>query len=155
MQRKEQEITDRKELEALITEATVCRLAVTDGLEPYVVPLNFGYDEGNFYIHGAAEGKKVALLQKNPRVCLEIDIPEGLEPDKNGNPCSYGFGYRSIIARGTAELLEDPEEKKRALEIILRHYDQEVSLSFSEASMKRTRVYKIKVLEMTGKKAHA
>jgi hypothetical protein len=61
MRRKEKEITDRAELEAVIAEAQVCRLAMCDGAHPYVVPLCFGYEAGTFYVHCAAEGQKLAI----------------------------------------------------------------------------------------------
>ena len=58
MRRKDREITDRAEIEAILNEAMVCRIGLADGGEPYVVPLSFGYEDGSVYIHSAPEASK-------------------------------------------------------------------------------------------------
>ena len=58
MRRKDREITDRAEIEAILNEAMVCRIGLADGGEPYVVPLCFGYEDGSVYIHSAPEASK-------------------------------------------------------------------------------------------------
>ena len=60
MRRKDREITDRAEIEAILNEAMVCRIGLADDGEPYVVPVSFGYEDGSVYIHSAPEGKKIA-----------------------------------------------------------------------------------------------
>ena len=74
MRRKEKEIAERSELEAVIKEASVCRIAMVEGTSPYVVPLCFGYDDNTLYFHSAIEGKKIEILKKNNSVCFEMDI---------------------------------------------------------------------------------
>jgi len=49
MRRKDREIEDRAELESIIGSATVCRLAMSEDDRPYIVPLCFGYKDGNLY----------------------------------------------------------------------------------------------------------
>ena len=110
MRRKDREITDRAEIEAILHEAMVCRIGLADDGEPYVVPLSFGYEDGSVYIHSAPEGKKIALCwQKNPRCCFEVDICDGVI--RGDTPCSWGMRYRSVIGFGRAVILADPQEK--------------------------------------------
>lgn len=153
MRRNEQEITNPAEIDAIIAEAAVCRLGLSDGRQPYVVPLNFGYRKNTFYIHGAASGRKIDVLKKNNHVCLEIDIPEALEPDPEGRSCDYGFGYRSIIAEGTARFIEDPEEKKDALTVIVKKYDPDNRCDFPASSLTGTIVIALDVEELTAKRS--
>ncbi len=49
MRRKDREIEDRAELESIIGAATVCKLAMSEDDRPYIVPLCFGYKDGNLY----------------------------------------------------------------------------------------------------------
>jgi len=149
MRRKDREITDRTEMEALLAEAPVCRVAMADGGEPYVVPLCFGYDNNAIYIHSAKEGKKIAMLTQNPRCCVEADICDG--PIPNESPCAWEFRYKSIICTGTAHLLADAREKNMALNCILRHYGEK-DHQFTEKELERVCVIKIVIGEMTGKK---
>ena len=71
MRRKDREITDINEIETIIKRATHCQIGLVDNDEPYVVPVNFGYERNALYFHGALEGRKVELIQKNNKVCLE------------------------------------------------------------------------------------
>ena len=52
----------RKDRGAILDEALVCRIGLSDGKDPYVVPVCFGYGNGSVYIHAAGEGRKLALL---------------------------------------------------------------------------------------------
>jgi nitroimidazol reductase NimA-like FMN-containing flavoprotein (pyridoxamine 5'-phosphate oxidase superfamily) len=57
----------------------------------------------------------------------------------SGQPCDWGMSYRSVIGYGTAELIEAPEEKIRALGIIVKSVDER-SFTFPEAEVRRTAV---------------
>jgi nitroimidazol reductase NimA-like FMN-containing flavoprotein (pyridoxamine 5'-phosphate oxidase superfamily) len=58
MRRKDREITDRAEIEAILNEAPVCRIGLAEGGEPYIVPMCFGYDGTFLYLHSAPEASK-------------------------------------------------------------------------------------------------
>jgi len=149
MRRKDREITDPAEMAAILESAPVCRLALTDGNEPYVVPLCFGFDGRAIYIHSALEGKKIEILKQNPRCCVEVDSTEGPIPDDN--PCSWEMQYRSVICTGTALFVDEPGEKCRALNCILAHYGGKEH-EFSEKELGRVCVIRIDIGEMTAKK---
>jgi len=149
MRRKDREITNRAEMEALLCGADVCRIAMTDGKEPYVVPLCFGYADGAIYIHSAREGRKIEILAANPVVCIEVDDCSGPIPSEN--PCSWEFRYRSVICTGIAEFLDDPAEKRNGLNAIMRQYGAG-QYPFTGKDLERVCVIKIIVKEMTGKK---
>ena len=112
MRRADKEIKDRSEIEAVLREAKVCRIAMCRGDEPYVVPVVFGYEEGAIYFHSATEGKKLDMLKANPRVCFEVDVDVEVVVGKV--PCASGVKYRSVIGWGRAEFIEDEEEKAKA-----------------------------------------
>ena len=99
MRRKDREITDICAILELVSECKVCRLAMTDGGVPYIVPLNYGYEYADgaltFYFHSAKEGRKLEILKKNPTVCLELDGRGELVED--ANPCAYGYTFASVI----------------------------------------------------------
>jgi len=60
------------------------------------------------------------------------------------------MAYRSVIGFGTAELIEDPEEKIRALGVIVKRVDER-SFAFPEDTVKKTAVIDVTIEEMTGK----
>jgi nitroimidazol reductase NimA-like FMN-containing flavoprotein (pyridoxamine 5'-phosphate oxidase superfamily) len=150
MRRKEQEITDRAEIEAILQRATVCHLGLAEGSEPYVVPVSFGYRDNCLYVHSAPEGKKIAMLKRNGRVCFEVDVDEGLL--REGRPCTWSIRYRSVIGWGRADWLEDEEEKRRALDVIVAHYGGQPD-PYPARVLRQAAVIRITVTEMTGKQS--
>lgn len=153
MRRKDREIMNQAEIEAVLKKAFVCHLGLADGDQPYVVPMNYGYEDGHVYLHGADEGKKIDILKKNDKVCFEMELFQS-EIIKGGDqPCDWGTAFRSVIGFGTAKLLENVEEKTRALNVILKAHDDR-SFTFPEEMLKMTAVIDITIREMTGKVAH-
>lgn len=153
MRRKDREITNQTEIEAVLKKAFVCHLGLSDGEQPYVVPMNFGYEDGHIYLHGADEGRKIEILKKNNKVCFEMETFQS-EIIKGGDqPCDWGTSFRSVIGFGTAELLETDEDKIRGLNIILKPHDDR-SFTFPESMLKMTAVIDITITEMTGKAAN-
>lgn len=76
MRRKEKEINNITEIERIINESPVCRIALSDNGLPYMIPVCFGYSNRHLYFHSANAGKKIDILKKNNNICFEFDIPE-------------------------------------------------------------------------------
>lgn len=148
MRRRDREITDHDKLRSIIKKAIVCHLGLADGGEPYVVPVNYGYENDCIYFHSAASGHKIDLLKKNQRVCFEIEADvEILRTEKN--KCQVN--YRSVIGRGTAIFLETAEEKTRAIRAIMR---QSAGFEYDIPSyLDKTAVIRIDIESLTGKQA--
>jgi len=148
MRRSEKEITDESAIEAIINASLVCRLALSDGDRPYIVPLSFGYQDRTLYFHSALEGKKIDILRKNNRICFEFDVnTEIIEAEK---ACKWGMKYQSVIGFGKAVLVENIEEKQKALNIIFSHYSDRNS-QFPDKAIKKIAIIKIEIESMTGK----
>lgn len=115
-------MTNTREVDEVLKRALVCRLAFSQDDRPYVVPLAFGCQPGVLYFHSAREGKKIDMIRANPNVCFEVDIDHELVISEEA--CSWSMKYNSVIGFGTARLVEDPAEKRKALETIMDHYSQ-------------------------------
>ena len=152
MRRSDREITDRNEMIDVMKRCDVCRLALNDEGYPYILPLNFGMeaDEENIvlYFHGADKGRKYELIEKDNRVSFEMDCAHRLVVDEERGHCT--MEYESVIGRGRVEMVPE-EEKREALRSLMRQYHPE-NVNFDEGAMPRTRVFKLTVEEMTGKK---
>ena len=150
MRRKEKEITDKSEIEAILDRALVLRIALSYEDTPYVVPVCFGYKNECLYIHSAREGKKLDMLRQNNRVCFEFDIDAGIK--KSGSPCRWGMKFRSVIGTGTARFVEDPAEKRYGLGAILAQYSSE-SFEYPDSEIEKIVIIRIDIEEMTGKQS--
>ena len=148
MRRREKQVTDNRQVEQMLEQAKVCRLAMVDRGMPYVVPLNFGYREGALYFHSAPEGRKIDVLRANPTVCFEVD--ELVKLNKAAGACDWGVSFKSVIGTGTARILEIPAEKKNGLDIIMAHYSGR-SFDYPDEMLAKTAVIQVTIHEMTGK----
>jgi len=111
MRRRDREISDAEEISSIIRRSMVCRLAMTDGESPYIVPMRFGFDGERLYFHSAAEGLKLEIIRRNLNVCFEFDIDVELAPSER--ICDIGMRYRSVIGYGTARFVTDSDEMRK------------------------------------------
>ncbi|OPY11033.1 MAG: Pyridoxamine 5'-phosphate oxidase [Syntrophaceae bacterium PtaB.Bin038] len=150
MRRREREIQDEQEIRDILQQAPVCRLGLSDGRFPYVVPMSFGMRNGRLYLHSAGEGKKIDLIRKNNRVCFEVDV--GARVAGGDSPCRWSMKYRSVIGFGTARLLEDGGEKRAGLDAIMAHYGGPEG-PYDGNALDRACVIEITIESMTGKQS--
>lgn len=116
---------------------------------PYVVPLNYGFGKDFIIVHGAREGKKIDLLRENDKVAFNVATDTEVIRDEN-DPSEFSMKYRSVSGLGTAKFIEDAEEKREALKIIMEHYHGPKE-PITEGMLKATAVIKISITEITGK----
>jgi nitroimidazol reductase NimA-like FMN-containing flavoprotein (pyridoxamine 5'-phosphate oxidase superfamily) len=155
LRRKEKAIKDKSEVEAVLREATVGRLGTSRDGTPYVVPVSYVYDDGKIIIHGAKQGKKMEDIASNPRVCFEVDESEIIASD---DPCNYSYRYQSVIANGTARILEDPNEKLDGLRLLTEKYAPGKGLELTDEHFRKywnLNVVEINIHKMVGKKSPA
>jgi uncharacterized protein len=151
MLKKNKEITDHAMKESILREADVCRLAMCDGAVPYIVPVFFAYDGGTLYFHCAPEGRKTDLIMKCGNVSFEAET--GVEIVRAEKACGYTAKYRSVIGYGTASTVSSPAEKRKALDLLMNKYAGPGGWDYTDDTLARTRIMKIAVTEMSGKKS--
>ena len=120
MRRKDKQVTDPAVIGGLFKSGRVCRLAMVDEGEPYVVPVNYGYADNGLYFHSAAVGRKIDILARHSRVCFEIESP--VEIVAHAEPCQWGARARSLVGYGVAKILTDAHDKRHGLDIIMQHH---------------------------------
>ena len=85
-------------------------------------------------------------------MCFEFDIAPEVQPGGR-KACAWGMKYRSVIGFGKALFIEDPEERRRALAVIMRQYG-DGDFEYSEKSFEKVLVIKVEIESMTGKKSN-
>jgi nitroimidazol reductase NimA-like FMN-containing flavoprotein (pyridoxamine 5'-phosphate oxidase superfamily) len=150
MRRKEKEITDRQEIDQILAEAQVCRLAFARDNEPYLVPLFFGYDGSRLYFHTAREGRKLEFLAANPRVCFEVE--RNVEVIARDQACNWSAHFESVIGCGQVTEMTENSDKEVGLNLIMRHYSGQ-DWPFDPSLFASTRVWCIDIQSLTGKRS--
>jgi nitroimidazol reductase NimA-like FMN-containing flavoprotein (pyridoxamine 5'-phosphate oxidase superfamily) len=152
MRRSEKEIIEKDKIEWILNEAKVCRIAFCNDNKPYIVPMNFGFNDKYLFLHSATEGRKIDILNKNNSICFEMDIEKVLI--KSETACNWGMKYYSVIGFGKASFIEDIQEKRKALDIIMKKYSGNTKLfEYSENTLKQTAIIKVQISKITGKKS--
>lgn len=154
--RREKEIVDKAELNRLLKAGKYAVIGMANGNEPYVVSLSYGYDEANtcLYFHCAPVGEKIDYLNANPNACATIIEDRGYVKGK----CEHV--YSSLVIRGTIEILQSVEEKKRGLRVLVQHLEDDPDSIIDpyitgEQSYDQVSILRLKIASMTGKRHSA
>lgn len=152
MRRHDRELTEKRDLLAILEEADVCRIAVNTAAAPYIIPLNFGFtwdDRLTLYFHSAAEGRKIDLLRIDNRVGFEIDTAHELV--RSEKACEWSMKFKSVVGIGRIYFLTDENERVTALHAILQKYGFNGRGMFAQETLKRMAIYKLEAEEVSAK----
>ena len=152
MTRRERQVFDKNEIIRILDNAKVLHLGLVDNDEAYVVPMKYGYEMVDekliVYLHWARRGRKLDLIRKNPKVFFEL-VSE-IVPFEGEVACKYGISYSSIMARGVAQIVEEPVEKMHGLSVLMKTQTGK-DFSFDEKTAGVVSVIRIDVSEYTAK----
>jgi len=123
-----------KEMEEVLKRAEVGRMALCDGSVPYIVPVNFIYDEGKIAFHCEWEGKKLDIIKNNPSCCFEVDELMGKVSYHYASKCH--LDYDSVLAFGRARIEGDENERIRLLQLFGEKYDERYRRPVSEGGLR-------------------
>ena len=151
MRKTNQEIIDKRIIEEMLAQSTICRIAMIDKGEPYLLPFNYGYKDKCIYIHSASRGKKIDVLRAHPRVCFEVEQKTDLI--KGPRACDWSTLYRSIIGYGEIEIITDFEKKKEGLEIIMAQHGGSELTEFKEKNVEAVVILKLTIDSLSGKQS--
>lgn len=144
-------ITTREGMEDILLRADICFVGITD-LEgnPYVIPMSFGYKEGVIYLHSGNEGSSLDMLRHNNRVCITFSVDHTLVYQDVQIGCSYSMKSKSLVCRGAVTFIDDIQEKREALNIIMKHYTN-YSVRYSDPAVRNVCVWKVTIDKMTAR----
>ena len=132
---------DRREIDLLLERNCWGVLSLALGDEPYAVPVIYGYD-GNAFVFANAPGRKVEIIDANPRVCLVITEVE-----------EAGKRWRSVIARGTVEWIDDIAGKLSAFNLLRKQVPASTQRVRDATKLASARVARLRTDELTGRAA--
>jgi uncharacterized protein len=143
MRRKDKEVTDPKIISDIIERSEICRIAMVDEGEPYVVPVNYGYRDNALYVHSAPVGRKIDILKRNSRVCFEIEGPSAIV--KHAEACQWGTRSRSVIGYGHVEFVTDEQAKKSGLDLLMAHHGKTDENVYDEKQLRAVVILRIAI----------
>ena len=144
-------ITDQNEIDEIKNKCEVCYVSMIDSNNrPYVLPFNFGYNNGVVYLHSSKKGLKIDILKSNPSVCIAFSTDHQLRFQSEQMACSYSMKYRSVLAFGKVEFIDDIDQKVEFLNVVMSHYTDK-DFTYSTPSLREVCTYKVNVEKFTAK----
>jgi nitroimidazol reductase NimA-like FMN-containing flavoprotein (pyridoxamine 5'-phosphate oxidase superfamily) len=151
MRRFEKEIKDPAIINEILHRSELCRIGLVDGVEAYIVPLNYGYADGVLYFHSAPKGRKIDLVRKCNHVSFEITYISEIHTGEK--PCNWTSRYRSVMGTGTIEISDDRESKISGLDVIMKKYGAEGDLNYDDALLGRMVILKLHINTLNAKQS--
>lgn len=149
--RRKKQILSLEDTIAILEKGTSGVLAAhgDDGY-PYAVPLSYVFHENRIYFHSAKTGHKMDAISQNSKVSFCVIDQDRIVPEE------YTSYFRSAIVFGKAHILNNDEEKRRALEKLAERYSpdheqgrlQEIDKLFNQVCL-----IELVIDHMTGKEA--
>ena len=150
--RRKNQILSQEESIAILQNGTTGTLAVLgDDDYPYAVPINYFYEDNKIYFHGAKAGHKIDAIKKHNKVSFCVVAQDDIITEK------FTTYFKSVIAFGTARIIEDDAEKRNAIEkLTVKFKPEQTEQKRSEAIEKEfpaLGMVEMTIEHMTGKQA--
>lgn len=110
---------DRDTVHAILDAALLVSVGFVHDGQSVVVPMIFGREGETIYLHGARKARVIRLLEQTRRVCINATHIDGIVFARSAFNSS--MNYRSVTVFGAARLVEDHDEKLRAMRVISEH----------------------------------
>jgi nitroimidazol reductase NimA-like FMN-containing flavoprotein (pyridoxamine 5'-phosphate oxidase superfamily) len=120
-------MTHERALEAVAQGYSGHLATVSEDGFPYCIPLLYIWMNGELYVHTtSARGHLRANIERNQRVCFEIDEQRGVF-DYGRFECDSGLAYRSVCLFGRIRIVEEKAIKQRFCEELMAKYGKPVT----------------------------
>ena len=165
------EIKSLSNMISFLNEERVGRVASIDEQGyPQIIPMNFVYVKndlidtqsdnkniGAVYMHSHPIGEKIENIKRNSKVGFEVDSYVCFLPSYYFHPTDASQAdtlYISVVIKGNAAIVQDPDEKANALNALMKKYQKEggyESLSSNMGSVREVTVLKVVPDQIRGK----
>lgn len=112
-------IYDRELVYQILDEGFICHVGFAAGGQPFVIPTGYARADDRLFIHGSQASRMLRTLKTGIDVCVTITLLDGLVLARSA--FHHSMNYRSVVVFGRASIIDDPEEKLRALRAFSEH----------------------------------
>lgn len=151
--RKDREIKGESEMLDFLESQKLATIALCKGNKPYLFTADYGFDRESMsiFIHCAEKGKKIDYLEENPAIWGQVIEDMGYLQGE----CDHR--YRSVQFSGTASLVRDLDEKRKALCVMIDQLEEDPEKGKREFiegdKFERVLIIKIRIEGLSGKES--
>jgi uncharacterized protein len=110
---------DKLTVHAILDQGYICHVGFAVDGQPYVIPTVYARAAATLYIHGSAVSRTLRTLAQAVPVCITVTLLDGLVLARSA--FHHSLNYRSVVMIGNARLVDERDEKIRALHLITNH----------------------------------
>lgn len=143
---------DADVVRAILDEGLVAHVGFVHDGQPYAIPMAYGLDDDGLVLHGSLASRLLRALAGGAPVCVTVTLLDGIVIARSAFHSS--MNYRSVVVLGVAQPVEDPAEKRRALERLVEHLvpgRTAEARPMTDTEVKRTLVVRIPLREASAK----
>lgn len=143
---------DTDTINSIIDEALFCTLSYANNGQPFSIPTGYCRIDNYLYIHGSVGAGYMRQMAEGIPVCISITLLDDLVLAKSA--FHHSVNYRSVVAFAKAELVEEYDEKMKALEVFTEKMvpDRWKDCRWpNESEMRKTMVLKFSLDEASAK----
>ena len=150
--RPNREITSKDQISDILKNGKYAVISMCCDNEPYIVSLSYGYDreKNALYFHSSRKGLKLDFIKANPHVCATVIEDGGYIADE------CGHNYRTVVFWGNMTVVDDINEKKHGMNILLNHLENKEDvikekLLKSDSYYSKMEVIRLDIVQIHGK----
>ncbi len=115
---------------------------------PYAMPMDFVYEDGRIWFHGAKAGHRIDAVRRCGKVSFCV-LDEGVQEEND-----WWYHFTSVIAFGMIREVENPGEAEVCLRKLGRKYfpTEEMVEDDIRRNAARASVLELRIEHMTGKR---
>jgi uncharacterized protein len=110
---------ERAVIDAILDEGLLCHVGYSDAGTTVVLPMTYVRVDDVIYLHGATGNQMLRLLASGARACITVTLLDGLVLSRAA--LHHSMNFRAVVLFGLASSVDDPEEKRAALEALVEH----------------------------------
>ncbi|GAA4028055.1 pyridoxamine 5'-phosphate oxidase family protein [Allokutzneria multivorans] len=116
---KDRATSERTDLDEVLDAGVICHLGVVVNGAPVVLPTCYGWEDNTLYVHGSTGASTLRTAIAGAEVSVAITLLDGIVYARS--VFHHSANYRSAVVHGRARLVQEPDEKLHALEVITEH----------------------------------
>lgn len=111
---------EREVINAILDEGLVAHVGVCDAEgQPYVIPVIYGRDGDELYMHGSTLSRLLRTMGKGARICVTVTLLDGVVLARSAFHSS--MNYRSVVVLGEPREITEEAQRRQALRTIVEH----------------------------------
>lgn len=110
---------DRALIDSILDEALICHVGFVHGGAPVVIPTIHARIGNTLYFHGSPASRMLREMRSGETVSVNVTLLDGLVVARAAFHNS--MNYRSVVLFGEPRIVDDPAEKRQALEAVTEH----------------------------------